>query len=76
PPSVISYLREYWLDYKPYWSAIYHQDRTILEECDTNMLVEVWHHLLKGHFGEGKRNRHLDHLIYLLVVVSMHYFIH
>ncbi|PBK79817.1 hypothetical protein ARMGADRAFT_884235, partial [Armillaria gallica] len=58
------------------WSAVYRRDRTILEECDTNMLVEAWHHLLKGHFGEGKRNRCLDHLIYLLVVVSMRYFIH
>ncbi|PBK60362.1 hypothetical protein ARMSODRAFT_852105, partial [Armillaria solidipes] len=79
PPSMITYLKQYWIDnnkIKSYWSAIYRLDRTILEECDTNMLLEAWHHLLKGNFAEGKRNQRLDHLIHLLVVVSMHHFIH
>ncbi len=41
PPSVIAYLKEYWISFKHYWSAVYRQERTILEECDTNMLVEA-----------------------------------
>ncbi|PBK92027.1 hypothetical protein ARMGADRAFT_855271, partial [Armillaria gallica] len=78
PLSMIAYLRVYWLEekVKKYWSAIYHQEWTILEECDTNMLVEAWHHLLKGHFAEGKRNQCLDHLIHVLVVVAMRHFIY
>ena len=39
------------------------------------MLVEAWHHLLKGNFMEGKRNRHLDHLIYILVDQAIPFFI-
>src|SRR5258708_4652662 len=39
------------------------------------MLVEEWHHLLKGNFMEGKRNRRLDHLIYILVDQAIPYFV-
>ncbi|KAJ7198246.1 hypothetical protein GGX14DRAFT_573488 [Mycena pura] len=31
------------------------------------MLVEAWHHVLKGKFLHGKRNLHADHLINMLV---------
>lgn len=34
-----------------------------------------WHHLLKGNFLQGKRNRRLDHLLYVLVKVAVPYFI-
>ena len=39
------------------------------------MLVEAWHHLLKGNFMQGKRNQRLDHLIYILVDQAIPYFI-
>ncbi|PBK82623.1 hypothetical protein ARMGADRAFT_946208, partial [Armillaria gallica] len=28
PPSVIAYLKEYWINFKHYWSAVYRQERT------------------------------------------------
>jgi hypothetical protein len=31
------------------------------------MLIEAWHHVLKGKFLEGKRNRRMDHLVSCLV---------
>ncbi|KAJ6451253.1 hypothetical protein C8R45DRAFT_761283, partial [Mycena sanguinolenta] len=69
PPSFVNYLNEYWM--KPevvrMWSAIYRQNCTIFERCDTNMLVEVWHHMLKSKFLLSKRNRRLDHLLYVLI---------
>ncbi|KAK0242139.1 hypothetical protein EDD85DRAFT_760667 [Armillaria nabsnona] len=76
--STIEYLKVYWLEkkVKQYWFAIYYQKQTILEECDTNMLVKAWRHLLKGYFAEGKQNQHLNHLIHVLVVVIMHHFIY
>jgi len=39
------------------------------------MLVEAWHHLFKGSFLQGKRNRRLDHLIYVLVDHAIPHFI-
>lgn len=35
-----------------------------------------WHHLLKGNFMQGKRNRRLDHLLHILVDKAIPYFIH
>ncbi|KAJ3523685.1 hypothetical protein NMY22_g11333 [Coprinellus aureogranulatus] len=75
PASVVEYL-ESWLPDKVMWSAIYRRERNIYQKCDTNMLVEAWHHLLKGKFMQGKRNRRLDQLIYVLVYQAMPYFIH
>ncbi|PPQ68734.1 hypothetical protein CVT24_007561 [Panaeolus cyanescens] len=77
PASVVAYLETEWLpsDTLKQWSAMYRTERTIFQACDTNMLVEAWHHLLKGKFMQGKRNRRLDHLIYLLVKEVMPYFI-
>lgn len=48
------------------WSAVHRVDRDIFEEGDTNMLVEAWHHVLKGKFLDGKRNRRLDTLVCIL----------
>ncbi|KAJ6505100.1 hypothetical protein C8R45DRAFT_817585, partial [Mycena sanguinolenta] len=72
PLSFINYLNEYWM--KPevvrMWSAIYRQNRTIFEMCDTNitmLTIPSWHHMLKSKFLLGKRNRRLDHLLYVLI---------
>ena len=75
PASVTEYLKTYWLGDIKLWSAVYRKERTIFQDCDTNMLVEAWHHILKGSFMQGKRNRRLDHLIYILVDHAMPYFI-
>ena len=42
PKSVAHYLAQEWVPVKEMWSAIYHQDRMIFEEGDTNMLLEVY----------------------------------
>ncbi|KAJ7757388.1 hypothetical protein DFH07DRAFT_958746 [Mycena maculata] len=59
PPSVISYLKTNWLSDRDVemWSAKFRRDRNVFELGDTNMLVESWHHLLKGKFLEGKHRR-------------------
>ncbi|KAJ7028487.1 hypothetical protein C8F04DRAFT_1290675, partial [Mycena alexandri] len=57
------------------WSARFRRNRSVFELCDTNMLVESWHHLLKGKFLEGKRNRRVDHLLHVLVNDTIPYFI-
>ncbi|KAJ7060325.1 hypothetical protein C8F01DRAFT_1369970 [Mycena amicta] len=50
-------------------------ERCIFEDCDTNMLVEAWHHLLKSMFLLGKRNRRMDHLIHTLIDDVLPFFI-
>jgi hypothetical protein len=78
PESVVEYLQTYWMGDEniKLWSAIYRADRNVFQLCDTNMLVEAWHHLLKGTFMQGKRNRRLDHLIHILVDQAIPHFIH
>jgi hypothetical protein len=58
PESVVAYLTRNWLtlDVVKIWSAVYHQGFPIEEKSNTNMLTKAWHHLLKGHFLQGKRN--------------------
>ncbi|KAJ6475882.1 hypothetical protein DFH09DRAFT_1469505, partial [Mycena vulgaris] len=65
PESFIVYLKQYWMSERvvKMWSAVHRTPRTIFEACDTNMLIEAWHSVLKGKFLHGKRNRRLDHLI-------------
>ncbi|KAJ7580866.1 hypothetical protein C8J56DRAFT_1057841 [Mycena floridula] len=83
PPSMTEYLRKYWMGGEDddwttspkLWSAVYRTKRGIFQLGDTNMLVEAWHHLLKGDFLEGKRNRRLDHLVYTLTNTSISHFI-
>ncbi|KAF8134713.1 hypothetical protein K438DRAFT_1997608 [Mycena galopus ATCC 62051] len=71
PPSVIEYLETYRMKVVRLWLAIYRVDHTIFDLGDTNMLVEAWHHLLKGNFLEGKPTALVsastsnDHLILL-----------
>ncbi|KAJ7590257.1 hypothetical protein C8J56DRAFT_750817, partial [Mycena floridula] len=75
PPSMVEYLAKTWLPVKEMWSNIYRLRRSVYSQGDTNMLVEAWHHLLKSKFLEGKQNRRLDHLIYILVQDTIPYFI-
>lgn len=58
------------------WSAVHRKDRHVLESIDTNMLIEAWHHVLKGKFMRGKRNRRLDQLIYILVKEVVPFYAH
>lgn len=41
PASVIEYLKINWLNETELWSAVFRQDRSIFQICDTNMLVEA-----------------------------------
>ncbi|KAJ7749398.1 hypothetical protein B0H16DRAFT_1551332 [Mycena metata] len=56
------------------WSAVHRTDRTIFELCATNMLVEAWHHVLKGKFLHNKRNRRIDHLLSTLLTEVLPYY--
>ncbi|EDR04153.1 uncharacterized protein LACBIDRAFT_304748 [Laccaria bicolor S238N-H82] len=69
PQSFVKYLEITWLPerYKKMWSNVYRQGRNIHEDIDTNMLLEAWHHVLKGKYLHGKRNHRLDHLLHCLV---------
>ncbi|EDR06483.1 uncharacterized protein LACBIDRAFT_328884 [Laccaria bicolor S238N-H82] len=44
PESLTGYLRTNWLNETRLWSAVFRQDQTIFEICETNMLVEVARH--------------------------------
>ncbi|KAJ7511852.1 hypothetical protein B0H11DRAFT_1653261, partial [Mycena galericulata] len=76
PAGFIEYLNSYWMTDKVVrmWSAVYRTSRNIFEACDTNMLIEVWHHVLKGKFLHGKRNRRLDHLLSTLLDEVLPYY--
>ncbi|KAJ7903943.1 hypothetical protein B0H13DRAFT_1620966, partial [Mycena leptocephala] len=68
------------------WSGVYRTERDIFQACDTNMLIEAyvlgyhlpslssWHHVLKGKFFHGKRNRRLDHLLSALLTQVLPYY--
>ncbi|KAJ6527306.1 hypothetical protein DFH09DRAFT_935698 [Mycena vulgaris] len=76
PQQFLNYLKTYWMSDRvvKMWSGVYRKDRTLFEACDTNMLVEAWHHVLKGKFLHGKRNRRLDHLVSTLVSDVLTYY--
>ncbi|KAJ7832372.1 hypothetical protein B0H13DRAFT_1654230 [Mycena leptocephala] len=76
PEDFIVYLKRYWMPEKvvKMWSAIYRTPRSIFEECDMNMPIEAWHHVLKDKFLHGKRNRRLDHLINTLLHAVLPYY--
>ena len=76
PETLTAYLEKHWLPqkYKVMWSAVYRTGRTIFENCDTNMLVEAWHHVLKGKFLHSKRNHRMDHLLHCLVEEVLPYY--
>ncbi|KII90474.1 hypothetical protein PLICRDRAFT_71670, partial [Plicaturopsis crispa FD-325 SS-3] len=69
PDYFIEYLEKYWMSdkVKRMWSAVYRKNRSVFTACETNMLIEAWHHVVKGKFLHGKRNHRLDHLIHILV---------
>ncbi|KAJ7290633.1 hypothetical protein C8J57DRAFT_973202, partial [Mycena rebaudengoi] len=76
PEDFIEYLRRYWMPEHvvKMWSAVFRTSRSIFEDCDTNMLIEAWHSVLKGKFLHGKRNRRLDHLISTLLNYVLPYY--
>ncbi|KAJ7590061.1 hypothetical protein C8J56DRAFT_772163, partial [Mycena floridula] len=69
PPDFADYLNQHWLapEWMRMWSAVFRKGRSIYDHSDTNMLIEAWHHVLKGKFLHGKRNRRMDYLIYVLL---------
>ncbi|KAJ7576384.1 hypothetical protein C8J56DRAFT_732280, partial [Mycena floridula] len=69
PQSFVDYLKQNWMTdtFLPMWSAQWQKDQTVFKESDMNMLSEAWHHVLKPKFLEGKRNRHADFLVHILV---------
>ncbi|KAJ7730820.1 hypothetical protein B0H16DRAFT_1280607, partial [Mycena metata] len=69
PNEFSGYLKQFWMSEKvvKMWSAVHRTGQNIFEACDTNMLVEAWHHVLKGKFLHGKRNRRVDHLLSTLL---------
>ncbi|KAF7371682.1 hypothetical protein MVEN_00024400 [Mycena venus] len=76
PQAFVEYLTQYWMPEHivRMWSAVYRKDRNIFEACDTNMLIEAWHHVLKGKFLHNKRNRRMDHLLSTLVTEVLPYY--
>jgi hypothetical protein len=84
PKSFVDYLKTDWEPKSDMWALSNRTDRTLLEEGDTNMLIEAlvivfvinvsfadfisrYHHVLKTHWLDGKRNRRIDHIIATLV---------
>ncbi|KAH6905406.1 hypothetical protein BKA70DRAFT_1225782 [Coprinopsis sp. MPI-PUGE-AT-0042] len=57
--AVVEYLAKYWMsdDMVKMWSATNRTTRDVFQDCDTNMLLEAWHHVLKGMLMQGKRNQ-------------------
>lgn len=76
PRAFVQYLETNWMSdtIVRMWSAVYRVGRSIFEDCDTNMLIEAWHHVLKGKFLCGKRNRRADHLIHCLIEEVVPYY--
>lgn len=76
PEPFVQYLQTYWMPdaVVRMWSAVYRVGRSIFEDCETNMLIEAWHHVLKGKFLRGKRNRQADHLIHCLLEEVVPYY--
>ncbi|KAH8989494.1 hypothetical protein EDB92DRAFT_1760107, partial [Lactarius akahatsu] len=66
PPSFAKYLMKNWIPTVHMWSGVTRKSRVILEEGDTNMLLEGYHYLLKSHWLDGTCNRQIDHLIFTL----------
>ena len=42
PKSMAEYITQDWLSYKEIWSTMSHQNQTIFEKGDTNMLLEAY----------------------------------
>ncbi|KAH9991228.1 hypothetical protein BJV77DRAFT_915755, partial [Russula vinacea] len=74
PRSLVKYLATRWMPEVYMWSKTVRKERSIYEEGDTNMLIEAYHHVLKSHFLDGKRNRRIDHDINALVENMVPYY--
>src|SRR5258707_5644235 len=62
PKSVAEYIAREWLPHKEMWSATSHQNRTVFEEGDTNMLLEAY------------VITHLKHIcIFILIPIRYHH---
>ncbi|KAF8911108.1 hypothetical protein CPB84DRAFT_1672351 [Gymnopilus junonius] len=85
PATFVKYLKDYWLTPRwiKMWPAIYSK-----QTCSSKHKLFIpfhyliclynetrWHHVLKGKFFNGWRNRHLDHLISTLVIKVVPYYI-
>lgn len=42
PKNIIEYIKEHWLPVMHLWSAVHQEGCTVFEQCDMNMLVEVY----------------------------------
>ncbi|KAJ7665805.1 hypothetical protein B0H17DRAFT_951239 [Mycena rosella] len=53
PQVFTEYLTRYWMPERvvKMWSAVYRTDRTIYQQCDTNMLIESYRHQEFGYEG-------------------------
>ncbi|KAJ7598038.1 hypothetical protein C8J56DRAFT_1042205 [Mycena floridula] len=76
PKDLLAYLQVYWMgsNFLPMWSSVYRSEFSIFEASNTNMLVEAWHNVLKGKFLQGKWNRRMDFLIYILMEDTIPHF--
>ncbi|KAI5896064.1 uncharacterized protein SCHCODRAFT_02472173, partial [Schizophyllum commune H4-8] len=74
PASVIEFLEVHWMGDIKMWSGIYRTERDVFALCDTNMLVEAWHRLLKHYFMASKHGRRVDQLVYVLTSMAVPYF--
>ncbi|KAJ7611273.1 hypothetical protein FB45DRAFT_844073 [Roridomyces roridus] len=76
PPSMVSYLEKTWMPerVRRMWSGVHRVGRSILDNSDTNMHVESWHHVLKGKFLENRRNRRIDTLLHVLTTSVVKYY--
>jgi hypothetical protein len=54
-----------------HWSAAYQPQ--VLANMETNNYIEGWHNQLKTNYLQRKRNRRLDHLIFILVDDHTHF---
>ena len=65
-PEFKTYLDTYYLPCKQKWAFQFREYTGMVKKANTTVLVESWHNLLKSNFLQGKLNRRLDRLIYVL----------
>ena len=75
-PEFTTYLRREWYPKRQKWAFTFRKDIPMFRKTNTNMLIESFHNLLKTQFMQGKRNRRVDRLLYLLTgPVEDHYYL-
>ena len=60
------YLKREWLPKKEKWAYQFRIGVKMYKTTNTNMLIESFHNILKTQFLNGKKNRRIDKLIYIL----------